>query len=73
MLCAGAFSVGLFLNQTPAGRAIGAGILLGIVALIPASLLLVFERMNYRISLRELLIVTMLLAAGLGTAAYVLR
>jgi hypothetical protein len=73
VLGAGVFAVGLFLNQAPAGRATGAGILLGIVALIPVSLLLMFERMNYRVSLRGLLIVTAIFAAGLGVAVYVLR
>jgi uncharacterized membrane protein len=61
------------LNSTTAGRAIAAGILIGIVALIPAGLLLLFERMNYRFSLRALLFATTLVAVGVAVAAYVLR
>ena len=68
-----AFAFGLMLNSTTAGRAIAAGILIGIVALIPAGLLLLFERMNYRFSLRALLFATTLVAVGVAVAACVLR
>ncbi len=68
-----AFAAGLMLNKTPAGRAIGSGILLEIIALIPAGLLLMFERMNYRFSLRSLLVATTLIAVGLVVAVCVLR
>ena len=76
LVCAlggGAFSAGLILNQTTAGRAIASGILLGIVALIPAGLLLLFERINYRFSLRALLIATTLVSVGIVVAVCVLR